>query len=95
MELIGMYCEGDRYTLSHSVVKGRVRHVTARGTYSNHWALNGCHLPGRTEDRYSKPHQDSQSPVRGLNSGLPGYKCQCSAICGDNRRHPIDLKQIT
>jgi len=92
MDLIRMYCEGDRYKLLHSVVKGRVRHVTARGTYSNHWALNGCHLTGRTED---KPHQDSQSPGRGLNNGLPGYKCQCSTICGDNRRHPIDLKQIT
>jgi len=93
MELIGMYCEGDRYTLLHGVVKGRVRHVTARGTYSNHWALNCCHLPGRTEDRYNKPHQDSRSPGRGLNCRLPGYKCQCSTtICGDNRHHLIDLK---
>jgi hypothetical protein len=45
MELIGIYCEDDRNTLLHGVVKGRFRHVTADGTYSNHWALNGCHFP--------------------------------------------------
>ena len=95
MELIGIYCEGDRNTLLHGVVKGRVRHVTADGTYSIHWALNGCHLPGRTEDRYNKPHQDGQSPGRGLNSGFLGYKCQCCTICSENRRHLIDFKQIT